>query len=158
MVLNGVCVFGLAYSGCNLIAAVFFFTMSLTLHGAVSSGTLASIVDIGPNFAGITLGIVGTVAILTGFISPIIVGYLTFENQSISAWQHIFEICAGMLITCGVIFIWFNDTTLQAWNKVPKVAEFPKELLPLYTGEVVSELKENEIEQKKNEANVYVER
>lgn len=144
MILNGLAVLGLAYSGCSVTSAVFFLTLSLMLHGAVSTGTLSSIVDIGPNFAGITLGIVSTVAIITGFVSPIIVGYITFENQSIEAWQHIFEITAAMLIVCGAIYIWLNDTTLQPWNRTPKAMEFPKELMPLFTGDIKMEMKENE--------------
>lgn len=131
MVLNGFACLGLAYSGCNANAAVFFMTLSLMLHGAVSSGTLSSIVDIGPNFAGITMGIVSTIGIITGFISPIIVGYITFQNQTVNAWQHIFEICAGWLIVCGLVYIWLNDTSIQEWNKAPTTLDDPKELVPL---------------------------
>lgn len=128
MILNGFAVLGLAYSGCNVTSAVIFLTLSLALHGAVSTGTLSSIVDIGPNYAGITLGIVSTVSIMTGFVSPIIVGFITFENQSVAAWQHIFEICAAMLFSCGAVYMWLNDTALQKWNSPPKTADFPREL------------------------------
>ena len=51
-------------------------------HGAVSSGPLASIVDIAPNYAGIVLGISGAIGVLPGFISPYIVGILTLGNVS----------------------------------------------------------------------------
>lgn len=131
MFLNGFAVLGLAYAGCSVTTAVFFMSTSLCLHGAVSSATLASIVDIAPNYAGITLGLVSTIAIMSGFVSPIIVGYITFENQSVEAWRHIFQICAVMLIVTGSMYIWLNDTTLQAWNKPPKSSDDPKELKPL---------------------------
>lgn len=131
MILNGFAVLGMAYSGCSVISAVFFLTLSLALHGAVSTGVLASIVDISPNYASITLGIVSTVAIITGFVSPIVVGYITFENQSIQAWQHIFEICAALLIICGVIYVIFNDASLQEWNKSYEDDVDGKELKPL---------------------------
>lgn len=146
MVLNGFACLGLAYSGCNATAAVFFLTLSLMLHGAVSSGVLSSIVDIGPNFAGITMGIVSTVGIVTGFISPIIVGYITFENQTVTAWQHIFEICAGMLIVCGVFYIFLNDTSIQEWNKAPKAVDDSKELVPLKNGKTF----EDEVEKNRD--------
>lgn len=151
MILNGFCILGLAYSGCNIIAAVIFFGLSLALHGAVSTGALASVVDIAPNYAGITLGIVSTVTVLAGFISPIVVGYLTFENQSISAWQHIFEICAAMLIVCGGFYIWLNDTSLQPWNRSQTVNAYPKELLPLFEEKIVSEKKQSEVDNDENE-------
>ena len=146
MVLNGVCVFGLAYSGCNLIFAVVLFTLSLGLHGAVSTGALSSMVDIGPNYAGITMGIVSTISNIPAFISPIIVGYLTFENQNISAWQNIFEICAVMLIVCGLTYIWLNDTSIQEWNNTTKPVEYPKELMPLYSGKTDNEANKNKME------------
>ena len=141
MVLNGCAVLGIAYSGCNVISAVFFLVLSLTLHGAVSTAALASMVDISPNYASITLGIVSTVATITGFVSPIVVGYITFENQSIEAWQHIFEICSAMLIVCGLIYVFFNDASLQPWNKsAKKNAEGgEKELTLLYPVEETKE-------------------
>lgn len=131
--MNGFVTLGLAYSGCNVSAAVFFLSVSLCLHGAVSAGQLAAIVDMAPNFAGITMGIVSTVGIVSGFVSPILVGYITFENQSITAWQRIFEISAAMLIFCGAIFIWLNDTAVQKWNKTSKPEEDLKEMKPLTT-------------------------
>lgn len=120
----------MSYSGCSVVSAVFFLTLSLSMHGAVSAGPLASIVDISPNYASITLGIVSTVAIITGFISPIVVGYITFENQSVEAWRHIFQICAAMLIVPGIIYVLFNDASLQPWNS-PKAENDHKEMMPL---------------------------
>lgn len=132
MILNGLAVLGLAYSGCSVSSAVFFMALSLCLHGAVSTGPLSAIVDIAPNYAGITMGIVSSVSIISGFVSPIIVGYITFENQSIDAWQHIFEICAGTLIICGGIYIWFSDTSIQPWNKISQTMKSEhQEMIPL---------------------------
>lgn len=41
----------LAYSGCNYIAAIIFLTSATGIHGAVSTGPLASFVDLSPNYA-----------------------------------------------------------------------------------------------------------
>lgn len=88
------------------------------LHGAVSSGALASVVDISPNFAGISLGINSSFSVFTGFISPVIVGYLTFGRQnSIEPWKYVFGICAAMQIICGILYLLFSDSSLQEWNK-----------------------------------------
>lgn len=130
MILNGVACLGMAYSGCSVVSAVAFLALSLACHGATSAGTLSSMVDIAPNFAGITLGIVSSIAIMSGFVSPILVGYITFENQSVGAWQHIFEICAAMLLVCGALYMWLNDTSLQPWNS-PAKPTGPKELAML---------------------------
>ena len=47
----GVFVLGLAWSGCNALSAVVCLTLATACHGAVSTGPLASMVDISPNFA-----------------------------------------------------------------------------------------------------------
>lgn len=136
MILNGFAVIGLAFSGCDVTMAIVLMTLSLTLHGAVSTGALSSVVDIGPNYAGITLGIVSSLGTMTGFVSPIIVGYLTFENQSITAWRWIFLICAAMLLGCGVLYMAFNDTSIQPWNKSSDEDRDDKEMQPLKDGKV----------------------
>lgn len=79
-VLNGVFTLLLAYSGCNTAAAIVFLTLGTMSHGAVSTGPLANIVDLSPNHAGVLLGFSGMIGVLPGFISPVIVGYLTNNN------------------------------------------------------------------------------
>lgn len=79
-IVKGFFVIGIAYSGCNSTMAVVFLTIATALHGAVSTGALASIVDISPNFSGVVLGLCGMVGVLPGFISPFVVGYLTNGN------------------------------------------------------------------------------
>lgn len=81
-VLNGVFILLLAYSGCNTVAAIVFLTLGTMSHVAVSTGPLANIVDLSPNHAGVLLGINGMIGVLPGFISPVIVGYLTNNNVS----------------------------------------------------------------------------
>jgi MFS family permease len=126
LILNGFFVIGLAYAGCDVITAVILLTISLMLHGAVSSGALASIVDQSPNFAGVSLGINSTFSTFSGFISPLIVGYLTTGMQhNTEPWKYVFLICAAMQIICGIFYMLFSDSTLQEWNK-PKEKEAAK--------------------------------
>lgn len=81
-IVNGVFIIALAYSGCNSVAAVIYLTIATSVHGAVSTGPLASVVDQSPNFSGIVLGLNGMIGVLPGFISPYIVGHLTLGNVS----------------------------------------------------------------------------
>lgn len=78
--MNGAMVLCLAWFGYNALAAVVFLTLSLMFHGAVSSGPLAAIVDMSPNYAGVVMGISGTISVLPGFISSYIVGVMTLGN------------------------------------------------------------------------------
>ncbi|KAJ8939621.1 hypothetical protein NQ318_010640 [Aromia moschata] len=49
--LQGLFMLALAYSGCNSSAAIVFLTLAVASNGAVSTGPLASMVDISPNYA-----------------------------------------------------------------------------------------------------------
>lgn len=118
VVVNGLSVLALAFSGSDLVLSATFFTISVILNGAVTSGALSSVIDISPNFASITVGIMATVTSMTGFISPWIVGSLTEGRQhNVEPWMLIFKLCAATQIICGVLYLMFSDSTLQEWNK-----------------------------------------
>uniref|UniRef100_A0AAG5DIP9 Major facilitator superfamily (MFS) profile domain-containing protein n=1 Tax=Anopheles atroparvus TaxID=41427 RepID=A0AAG5DIP9_ANOAO len=113
-VVNGAFVFALAYSGCNSLMAIIFLTLATTVHGAVSTGPLANLVDMSPRYAGILLGVSGMITVIPGFISPIIVGML--GNHTVEQWRIIFLIASGMLIVCGLLYMTFADSSQQPWN------------------------------------------
>lgn len=80
MIVGGCFVIGLAYCGSHAGLAITLLVLATSVHGAVSTGPLANLVDISPNYSGITLGLTGMFAVLPGFISPYIVGLLTMNN------------------------------------------------------------------------------
>uniref|UniRef100_T1PJJ7 Major Facilitator Superfamily protein n=1 Tax=Musca domestica TaxID=7370 RepID=T1PJJ7_MUSDO len=135
-IVKGLVVVALAYFGHNSTAAIVYLTVATMFHGAVSSGPLASIVDIAPNFAGIVLGISGMIGVLPGFISPYIVGVLTLGNQTFESWKHVFLICAAMLIGSGVLYVLFAESTLQKWNDYSSRVD-DKELMQLTKDDLV---------------------
>lgn len=124
-IIKGCFVICLAYSGCSSTTAVIFLTLATAVHGSVSTGPLASIVDISPNHASIVLGISGMIGVIPGFISPAIVGALTLGNQTVTSWKYVFLIAAGMLLVSGILYVLFCESTLQSWNtpKDPKDKE-----------------------------------
>lgn len=71
---------GLGLSGCHSMLAVFFMITGTMMTGAISSGSIANLVDLSPNFGSILLGICGLIANGAGAISPLIVGLLTNGN------------------------------------------------------------------------------
>ncbi|EDV36790.1 uncharacterized protein Dana_GF11776 [Drosophila ananassae] len=113
---KGLIVLALAYFGYNATAAILLVTVATMFHGAVSSGPLASMVDLSPNYAGIVLGVSGMIGGMPGFISPWIVGQLTNDNQTIEAWKNVFLISSAMLTGSGIIYVLFSESTLQPWN------------------------------------------
>lgn len=45
-IVHGLFVIALAYSGCNSVAAFVFLSIATTMHGSVSAGMFASVIDI----------------------------------------------------------------------------------------------------------------
>uniref|UniRef100_A0A182WF31 Major facilitator superfamily (MFS) profile domain-containing protein n=1 Tax=Anopheles minimus TaxID=112268 RepID=A0A182WF31_9DIPT len=117
---NGIFVFVLACSGCNSFMATIFLTLATTVHGAVSTGPLANLVDMSPRYAGILLGFSGMITVVPGFISPIIVGML--GNHTVEQWRIIFLISSGMLVICGLLYMAFADSTQQPWNSCEEIS------------------------------------
>lgn len=105
LLVNGAFVVGLAYTGCNSTAAIAMLMAATAVHGAVSTGPLASLIDISPNYSGITLGLTGMFAVLPGFISPLIVGHLTLNN--VSVWKQ---------FSFKIVFIFFYSRSKQLNN------------------------------------------
>ncbi|KAJ1522332.1 hypothetical protein ONE63_002627 [Megalurothrips usitatus] len=114
----GLFMLGLAWSGCNALSAAVCLTLATGCHGAVSTGTLASIVDLSPNFASIVLGVCAAITAMPGFISPYIVGQLTLGNQSTEQWKKVFVIGGLMSIGTGILYLVLAHSEVQPWNNL----------------------------------------
>lgn len=83
----GVLVLVAAFAGCNSTVALTFLALANMLHGSVSSGPLASLIDMSPNFSGITMGIASFFVLCPGVISAYVVGKITMGNVSSRAFS-----------------------------------------------------------------------
>ncbi|XP_063237104.1 putative inorganic phosphate cotransporter isoform X2 [Bacillus rossius redtenbacheri] len=113
---QGVFTVGLAFSGCNKLVSVACLMLATGMSGAISSGPLASHIDLSPNFASILLGVGNMITVIPGIISPIIVGILTYHNQTVGQWQTVFLITAVMSASVGVCYLLCGSSELQEWN------------------------------------------
>ncbi|VEN51168.1 unnamed protein product [Callosobruchus maculatus] len=113
---QGFFMLGLAYSGCDKFKAIVFLTLAIAVHGAVSTGPLASIVDISPNYASVILGIINTIVASVGVLTPMVVGYLTYQNQTVVQWQKVYWIATLFLFTSGILYALLSNSKLKAWN------------------------------------------
>ncbi|KAL5235204.1 hypothetical protein ACI65C_002614 [Semiaphis heraclei] len=127
-ILQGLFILGLCYSGCNSVVAVIMLFSATVVNGAISSGALASVVDIAPNYAGVIQGIIGTVSTSSGFISPLIVGYLTLNQQTLSQWCKVFHLSGAICICTGLIYLFFGTSDIQKWNTYNDPVVSEKEL------------------------------
>jgi MFS family permease len=63
------------------------------------------------------MGMINTIISMPGFLSPILVSYLTYENQTVHQWKIVFLITGAILIVSGIFFVLFSDSSIQEWNK-----------------------------------------
>ena len=82
-ILQGFLTLGLSYSGCYANLAIVFMMTGTAVNGAVSAGTLATLVDLSSNYASVILGFCNLITAATGFMSPFVVGLLTNNNVSL---------------------------------------------------------------------------
>ncbi|XP_078046734.1 sialin-like [Augochlora pura] len=113
---QGLFILLLGYSGCHPTFAVIFMMAGTTVNGAVSASTLANFVDLSPNYASVLLGFAGMIVIWCGFLSPAVVGVLTYGNQNVSQWRIVFLIAAANSIVGCVIYLIFGTSKEQSWN------------------------------------------
>lgn len=62
--------------------AVIFLTLALGMNGAASITNLQNCQDLAPNFAGSLYGMINCFGGTTGFITPLLTGFITQENVS----------------------------------------------------------------------------
>ncbi|CAH1984886.1 unnamed protein product [Acanthoscelides obtectus] len=109
-------------TGCDVNWAIVLITLSLGLNGASTLTNLQNAHDLAPNFAGTLYGIANCLGSATGFISPIIVGYLTSTHNGLHEWHTIFYIGSSVYIASGIIFWFFGSGDVQSWNDLEETA------------------------------------
>ncbi|XP_066581859.1 sialin [Prorops nasuta] len=120
---QGVFILALGYSGGQPIIAAVLMLMGIAFNGAISASTLANFVDLSPNYASVLLGLGGLIAINGSYISPLIVGILTNNNQTVSSWKIVYIIAAINSIGGFVVYQIFGSSREQPWNSYEKRVE-----------------------------------
>ncbi|CAH1255147.1 SLC17A5 [Branchiostoma lanceolatum] len=100
------------YAGCDRAAGVAMLTLAAAFGGLATPGFKLSHVELAPRFGGILYGITNTFGNIPGFVTPLVVGALTNNNQTREAWQTVFWIGAGIYVFGGLV------QTREAWQTV----------------------------------------
>ncbi|RXG60092.1 Sialin [Armadillidium vulgare] len=101
---------------CNRPWTVTLLFISITLWGAGPTGWLVNHIDLAPNFAGTLFGICNGISSIPGWVSPIVVGALTYNNQTFESWRKVFFIAGGIFIFDAIFFLIFGSGEVQDWN------------------------------------------
>ncbi|XP_064087532.1 putative inorganic phosphate cotransporter isoform X2 [Macrobrachium nipponense] len=112
-----ICLTAMCFVECNGTLAVAFLCLAESLNSARNSGALISEQDIAPNFAGVLIGITNAVSAIAGIITPLFIGVLTTDNQTLSAWRIVFGIAAVAYFIGGSAYLIFGTNKVQPWNE-----------------------------------------
>ncbi|EFN88313.1 sialin [Harpegnathos saltator] len=129
--IQGLLIIALGFSGCQPLLAVVFMMIGITVNGAVSASSLANFVDLSPNYASVLFGFCGMVIIWSGFISPVIVGILTNNNQTVEQWRLVFLIAAANSLAGCIIYMMFGTSKEQPWNQYTRLNPKEREMQKL---------------------------
>ncbi|XP_071171387.1 sialin-like [Mytilus edulis] len=122
----------LGYVDCTTpTLAIVLLILAVSLTGFQYSGYLINHVDIAPPYAGILFGISNSIASVTGFISPSVVGAITNKAQTQDEWQKVFYIAAAIYAFGAVFYLIFGSGELQDWAREKRDLELNVEMEPL---------------------------
>ncbi|XP_067038099.1 vesicular glutamate transporter 2-like [Acropora muricata] len=75
-----------------------------------------NMLDIAPRFASIIMGICNTIGTTAGFVSPIVVGFIT-QHKCAKDWQEVFWISFAILVAGTLLFCALTTGERQEWDK-----------------------------------------
>ncbi|GFY50396.1 hypothetical protein TNIN_71491 [Trichonephila inaurata madagascariensis] len=110
------CLLGVAYAGCDKSLNIICLVTALIIAGFGYPASQIVPLDMTIVFAGTLMGIVSTMASISGVIMPLIVGALTTKEQTLGQWSKVFYISAGINFTSGILFAMFGSAKLQGWD------------------------------------------
>ena len=76
----GICLLMLPFVGCNSGAAVALLLLAMFIYGFITGGEYGVIPEYAPAFAGTVFGISNSISSTTGFLGPMLVGFL-LDNE-----------------------------------------------------------------------------
>ncbi|KAH8858027.1 Sialin [Schistosoma japonicum] len=114
----GVSLLSVAFVGCNRLAAVALFSVTIGLMGFSTAGYGSNALDLAPIYNGNIISITNTAATLPGIFGPLLVGYVTKESSSIQNWMIIFGIAAGIAWFGALMNLLMTSGEIQPWGRL----------------------------------------
>ncbi|CAH4029407.1 unnamed protein product [Pieris brassicae] len=114
-----ICIIMASYAGCDRVAAMVYFVLSMALMGGFYSGMKVNALDLAPNYAGSLTSLVNTTSTFAGIITPYLIGLLT-PDSTLVQWRTAFWVCFTVLVGTNVVYCIWADGEQQWWDDVRK--------------------------------------
>lgn len=86
--------------------AIFLLSGALFTGRAATTGFWVNMIDVGPEYAGATMGVSNAIATIPGIAGNLITGYIL--NASNQNWDLVFGIASAGMIFGGIVFLLFS--------------------------------------------------
>lgn len=110
-------------SNATMVVACMCFAGGAT--GMIYAGFQVNILDIAPRYAGIVMGISNSIGSAAGFLSPMLVGFIT-QNKTVQDWRTVFWLTLLLYIIGSVVFCALVSEEREEWDRgepLPDVQE-----------------------------------
>jgi len=107
------------YSGCDVTIVTVYFCLAAALIGISVVGMKTNNVDIAPLCSGYVVSYTNTVGNIAGFAAPQVATVLLNAGNTISNWQKVFWLAAGLNLAGTIIYTIFAGGHELPWAKPP---------------------------------------
>ncbi|XP_046683647.1 sialin-like [Homalodisca vitripennis] len=115
-VLPGLMMLAIGYLGCDITLVLITWFLAVALITASYAGAMASIVDIGPNFAGPILGFAQTIHMTASFLAPMVAAFILRNDSGLEQWRKVFWVACCIAVSTYFFFQVFGTSEVQPWN------------------------------------------
>ena len=103
------------YAGCDTTLAITFFVISAGFIAFSVPGSKTSVLDFAPSYSGVIFGVSNTIANFSGFLAPMVTGYLLSKENNLEQWQMAFWVSSIVYLPGFIVFQIFGTDQLQPW-------------------------------------------
>lgn len=115
--IHAVCLLVATLVGCNREAVLGLLMIGSAAESLMNSSFAVNHLDIAPIYAGELMGITNCISNVSGFLVPTVVGIITEDNQTLTAWSKVFYIAAALEIIATVFYATFASGEVQPWAR-----------------------------------------
>lgn len=108
---------GVAWAGCDYVLVMVMLAGVGAFQGAVYAGNQMNHIALSPKYAGTMYGITNAASNTCGFIAPYIIGTIITGNETLSQWQIVFVLAAGLSVLGNLFYVAFASAEEQSWSK-----------------------------------------
>ncbi|XP_059045350.1 putative inorganic phosphate cotransporter [Achroia grisella] len=112
-----ICIVLASYAGCDRIAAMVYFVLSMALMAGFYSGMKVNVLDLAPNHTGTLTSLLNTISTFAGMLLPYLIGLMT-PNSTLVEWRGAFWVCFAVLVGTNVVYCIWADGQQQWWDDV----------------------------------------